>query len=86
MLEKDIENVKSDVAKLRLKRKGVDDAVSTISSRTSSTIPEEGKNKIDAIRRRLDKEKERSKKVMAEVERVRKDIQTKKKLNTQLAE
>jgi hypothetical protein len=86
LLEKDIENVKSDVAKLRLKRKGVDDAVSTISSRTSSTIPEEGKNKIDAIRRRLDKEKERSKKVMAEVERVRKDIQTKKKLNTQLAE
>jgi len=28
------------VAKLRLKRKGVDDAVSTISSRASSTIPE----------------------------------------------
>lgn len=57
-----------------------------ISSRISSAVPEEGRNKTDALRRRLDKERERAKKTMTEVEKVRKEIMTTKKLNSQLAE
>jgi vacuolar-type H+-ATPase subunit I/STV1 len=67
MLEREIKQVKGEIEELRVKRKGCEEtAMSTVSSRCSSAIlaREGARGKIDVLRKKIDKENEKAKKVM----------------------
>ena len=64
MLNKEIEAANAEIIKFRLKKKGVEESVSTSSSRASSAVAEDGRGRLEALRRRLDRERERARKIM----------------------
>lgn len=75
---------------LRIKKKTNDDSrtvsskVSQVSKRSQSSA-DPCASKFEALRKKVDKENERNRQVQCEIDNVRREIMTTKKLNEQLA-
>jgi prefoldin subunit 5 len=89
LLDKEITAVNQDISDLRLKKRATDDSKSVVSkfsqvSKRSKLGGEANGSRLDALRKKVDKESERNKQMQADVDKVRREINTTKRLNEQL--
>jgi hypothetical protein len=95
MLDKELGSVREEINQLRVQKKiGDDDTVTVVSQASKATSRRsEGlvkndikvaTNRLDVLRKKIDKENERNRKIEKEVDKVRREITTTKKLNEQM--
>lgn len=92
ILEKEIASANETISLLRIKKKTTDDSRS-VTSKASSQVSKWSKlggdinlSRFEVLRKKVDKENEKNRATQSEVDKVRKEIMTTKKLNEQLSE
>lgn len=92
LLEKEITSANETISLLRIKKKTTDDSRS-VTSRTSSQVSKWSKlgadinmSRFEVLRKKVDKENEKNRATQCEVDKVRKEIVTTKRLNEQLTD
>ena len=92
ILEKEIASANETISILRIKKKTNDDSRS-VTSKASSQVSKWSKlggdinlSRFEVLRKKVDKESEKNRATQCEVDKVRKEIMTTKRLNEQLIE